>query len=145
MGRRTATTPEGAKRRFLEELRRGSTVGEAARAAGIGRRTAYDLRQRDETFAVDWADAIEEGTDHLIAAARKRAIDGSDTLLMFLIKARRPEFRESYKVEHSRPPTSGVNSPMARALRERVAADPEFAARLEEIVAGLRDFEDEPG
>ena len=69
MGRRTATTPEGAKRRFLEELRRGSTVGEAARAAGIGRRTAYDLRQRDETFAVDWADAIEEGTDHLIAAA----------------------------------------------------------------------------
>ena len=65
MSRRTAKTPEQAKERFLEVLTEGATIAEAAKASGIGRRTAYDLRQRDEGFALRWADAIEDGTEVL--------------------------------------------------------------------------------
>ena len=43
----------------------GATIREACEAAGIGRRTAYDLRHRDEAFALRWADALEEGTERL--------------------------------------------------------------------------------
>lgn len=59
-------------------------------AAGISKSHAYELRQRDEDFALRWADAIEEGTERLEEEARRRAMDGSDTLLIFLLKARRP-------------------------------------------------------
>ncbi len=46
LSRRTAKTPDEAKERFLEVLAEGATVAEAAKASGIARRTAYDLRQR---------------------------------------------------------------------------------------------------
>ena len=38
-----------------------------------------------------WEDALEGGTDLLEDVARQRAINGSDRLLMFLLKARRPK------------------------------------------------------
>ncbi len=46
-------------------------------------------------------DAIEQGTDVLEDEAVRRALAGSDTLLMFLLRARRPEkCRENVRVEH---------------------------------------------
>jgi hypothetical protein len=73
----------------------------------------HRLRRNDKEFAKDWADAIEEATDALEAAARGRAIDGhkrpiyqggkhvgdeivySDRMTEILLKAHRPEqFRE---------------------------------------------------
>lgn len=125
------------KARALAALAEGATIAEAAKAAGIHRQTLLRWRQSDEAFAVQVADAIEAGTDVLEDEARRRALDKSDILLMFLLKKRRPEFRDSYRVEHSG--GISVTSPVARALRDRVAADPEFASRLEEIVAGLRE------
>jgi hypothetical protein len=98
---------------FLEAIRQACNVTSACRLAGIGRRTAYNHREQDETFAARWDEAIEEGCDELEAEARRRAKDGvekpvfwrgqrvatvqeySDTLLIFLLKAYRPEkFRE---------------------------------------------------
>ncbi len=47
--------------------------------------------------------AWEESADVLEACARKRALIGSDTLLIFLLKSVRPEkFQERYQVEHKR-------------------------------------------
>lgn len=154
MGRRTATTPERTKARFLAELARGRTISDAARAAGIGRRTAYDLRQCDEDFAIAWADAIEEGTDVYEEEARRRSIDGvprpllfrgeqvgevreySDRLLELMLKARRPDvYRERVALETTAR-VSGA-SRADRALREAVAEDPELAARIDELAARI--------
>jgi len=59
--------------------------------ASIGRHTAYNWRSSDDAFAVAWDDALESGADCLEDIAFKRAERSSDTLLIFLLKARRPK------------------------------------------------------
>ena len=94
---------------FLEGLRATGNVSEAARAATICRSRVYECRQRDPVFAAAWADAQEEAADRLEMEAFRRAVEGigedrffkgdvvgrvtrySDRLLMFLLKARRPD------------------------------------------------------
>jgi len=76
-------------------------VSTACRLAGVSRATAYRARQRSPKFAQEWHDAWESGTDLLEDTAFERALAGSDTLLIFLLKARRPEvFRENVRMEH---------------------------------------------
>ncbi len=90
MGRRVRMTEERRKA-FLAALRRGATVAAAAGAAGVARSTAYAWRARDSRFAAAWDDAVEDGTDALEDVATRLAFAGNDRLLMFLLKARRPE------------------------------------------------------
>ena len=95
------TSPR-ARKRFLDALATGLSVSAAASAAGIGRQTAYDLRNRDPDFAAAWDDALEAGTDVLEDEARRRALNGSDLLTIFLLKGRRPwKFRDNARVEVS--------------------------------------------
>lgn len=103
MADRTRRTPKKDwKPAFLKALAETSMVKEACATVGIGRSTVYDARQADEAFALAWADVESETTDQLEAEAKRRALDGSDTLLIFLLKARRPDvYRENVKVEHS--------------------------------------------
>lgn len=92
---RQKKTPTSQRERFLSALSRTASVTAASQAAGIGRRTAYNWRDADEAFAAAWDDALESGTDALEDEAVRRALDGSDTLLIFMLKARRPEkFKE---------------------------------------------------
>jgi hypothetical protein len=103
------------KRIFIEELARSGNVLLSSRKAGVNRATVYVARKDDPAFADQWDDAIDEAVDLLEAVARGRAVNGtekpvyrggvqvgtireySDTLLMFLLKAHRPErFRDSY-------------------------------------------------
>ena len=94
---------------FLAGLEDGMTIAAASKAAGAGRRTMYDWREADTDFAAAWDDAYETGTDVLEDEAKRRAADGveepvfyqgekvatvrkySDTLLIFMLKGRRPE------------------------------------------------------
>jgi len=95
---------------FLSEYANWGTVRHAAKAAGIHERTHYDwLESGDPAYADAWAAAQESFTEHLEREAARRAVDGqavgvyyqgdrvgeelkkSDNLLMFLLKARRPE------------------------------------------------------
>jgi len=104
------TTPKSRRRR--ESLSLSSN--------GITRKTAYKLRQRLPDLAERWAEAIEAGTDYLEDEARRRAAEGvskpvfyqgeqcgsvqefSDTLLIFLLKGRRPEkFRDNINLDVS--------------------------------------------
>lgn len=136
--RNTVWTPKIAGI-VVEAIRNGASMAQAAQAAGVSRQTIHKYRQLDEDFALAVADAIEEGTDRLVDEARRRAFAGSDTLLIFLIKARRPEYRDSYRVEHS----GRIDQRVTRAdeaLRRAVAEDPELAARIEELAARI-----EPG
>jgi hypothetical protein len=105
--------------KFLKAFAETGTVIEAAKKAGVGRRTVYDERQRNETFALKWAEIEEWTTEEMEQEARRRAVLGveepvfykgelvshvskySDTLLIFLLKARKPEvYRENVRVEH---------------------------------------------
>ncbi|MCH7667529.1 MAG: hypothetical protein IH936_16585 [Acidobacteria bacterium] len=59
----------------------------------------YDHREKYPDFAQAWDDAIEDGIDTLEAIAYKRAMESSDTLMIFLLKAKRYQPRVS--IEHS--------------------------------------------
>ena len=92
------------RERFLGLLRKGCTVGAAARGAGRSRDWAYDQREKDPEFRKLWDIAIEAGTDELEEEATRRALSGSDRLLMFVLKGRRPKkFRENIKFEYDIP------------------------------------------
>ena len=119
-----AETPETPKKvwkpDFLEALRETATVTEACRVAGIGRATAYRARQQDEAFAVAWADVEEESTETLESVAVQRAVDGSDTLMIFLLKSRRPQkYRENVKIEHGGEIRTDLDELTRDQLRER--------------------------
>ena len=80
---------------FLELIKATGNIRLAADGAGIDRSTPYQRARRDPDFAARWADAEQAAVDTLEAAARSRALAGSDQLLMFLLKAHRPErYRE---------------------------------------------------
>ena len=85
--------------RFLEAIRSSGNVRLAARAAGIDRSTPYQRARRDPVFAAAWAEATEDAIDLLEAEARRRALASSDQLLMFLLRAHRPEkYRDRFDV-----------------------------------------------
>jgi hypothetical protein len=85
---------------FLQALAEGATITTAAKAAGVGRASAYDRRKWDKEFAAAWDSAVEEATDELEAIAWKRAAEYSDQLLIFMLRAARPEkFKEKTQVE----------------------------------------------
>ena len=77
--------PESALLRstFLETLRRTANVSDAARAAGIDRKTAYNWRRDNVLFCDQWKQALEEAADVLEAEARRRAIEGYDEPLIY--------------------------------------------------------------
>lgn len=84
---------------FLEALRTHGVISKAAEFAGISRWTAYHYRSIDPLFAEEWSKALELGVDALEDAAKMRAFQGSDLLLIFLLKANRPEkYRETSRV-----------------------------------------------
>jgi hypothetical protein len=82
--RRTSRTPRRARTRatadwapaFLAALRDTGMVSAACEAAGVGRQTVYDRRQRDEQFAVAWASEIEGAVAVAAAEAWRRAVAG---------------------------------------------------------------------
>lgn len=117
--RRSARTPAQDKKRgksqaaFLTAFRESCTVAQAAKTAEVGRRTHYDWLKADPSYRAQFEDLEEAVTETLEREAMRRASEGtlkpvfyqgkacgeireySDTLLIFLLKARRPEtYRE---------------------------------------------------
>lgn len=89
---------------LLSALSDGKSVASACRSAGIGRSTYYEWRDEDPEFAALTDAAIEDGTDALEDHAHGRATDPenpSDTLTIFLLKARRPnKYRDNQTIRH---------------------------------------------
>lgn len=121
MANRTTRTPK-KEAAFLDGLRDGLSVTASCIDAGISRRTAYEWRDADDEFRKRWDEAVEEGTDRLEDEAQRRARDGvtepvfykgdivghvqrhSDTLMIFLLKARRPDkYKDRVANEHTGP------------------------------------------
>jgi AcrR family transcriptional regulator len=139
----TNTTTKKRQQKALDALRSGSSVTEAAAAAGVHRLTLYRWQKDDGGFRAAVRDAVEEGTDLIEDETTRRAVHGldepvvyqgqmtfvgvdkdgnpcdplsplavknvpltirrpSDTLAIFLLKARRPKkYRENPKLAYA--------------------------------------------
>lgn len=81
--------------RFLEAFRQTGNVRLSAQGAGVDRTTVYRAAKADAEFAAAWREAEQDAIDTLEAVARQRALQTSDTLLIFLLKSLRPDrYRE---------------------------------------------------
>lgn len=109
------------KKAFLEVFRVLGNVSAACRDTGVDRRDVYRWKENDAKFLEAFNDAEAESTELMEREAYRRAVEGvrrpiysrdgnhidtvydySDTLLMFLLKARAPQrFRERYDHQHS--------------------------------------------
>lgn len=152
--RRTALRAQeidAAKARFIEALASSGVVLAAVRAAGVSRSVVYEWRAADEAFRSAWLVALDDSSDLLEAEAVRRAARGtarpvfyrgnqvgsiteySDALLMFLLKARRPEtYRDQATVRHEGRVSTVVGDAVAEP-RERTPDE------LAAIVAALED------
>ena len=61
---------------FLSALREMPVIRHACEAVGVDRSTAWRARQKDQTFAEEWDDAMEAGIDRAEQAAFRRGVDG---------------------------------------------------------------------
>ena len=114
---RIKRTPE-RKDRFLDCLIKNANVSKSCEQSGVSRRSIYEWRHLDDAFAAAWDEAVELGTDALEDEAIRRGHEGveepvyqggvlvghirkySDTLLIFMLKARRPEkFKDRISTE----------------------------------------------
>lgn len=87
---------------FLNAYRQCGTVKYAAKKAKVGRTTVYRWREESTRFAKEFEDAQEDAVQELESAAWERAKVHSDTLLIFLLKANRPEkYREKFEQNHT--------------------------------------------
>lgn len=68
---------------FLTAVAAGSSLSEAARAAGVPASTVYRLRKEDADFQAALADAEEESVDILETEARRRAVDGEPEPVLY--------------------------------------------------------------
>ena len=115
---RTIRTPE-KEQAALDVLATGASAYKAALAAGVARSTLYRWRDEDPEFKARWDEAVDCGIDLMEDEAHRRAVHGvtrdiyykgevcgdvqeySDTLMIFQLKARRPEkYRENVDVNH---------------------------------------------
>jgi hypothetical protein len=111
--------PSAWRAPFLAALEASGNISASARRAGVGRATAYRHRAGESDFREAWDEALEVAIDALEGEARRRALEGWDepvffngsecgrirkydsTLLIFLLKAHRPEkFRDNVAVQH---------------------------------------------
>ena len=89
---------------FIAALRNSGNVRASCHAADVSRETVYNHREASAEFRAAWDSALEDAIDVLEATARQRAQASSDTLLIFLLKAHRPEkYRETTRQEISGP------------------------------------------
>ena len=141
---RPAVSP-AARAAFVEAVGAGWTVSQAARQTGVARQRFYELRDADETFQAEWAEADEQGVDRLRDEAYRRAVEGvrdfrldkdgnehelrvySDKLMELLLKHHDHGYRERTQVE-----IAGAN---AARLEVGLRIEPDFQAILSSLEA----------
>ena len=142
MANRTKRMDE-KRAKSVASLAEGNSIARAAGDAGIGRTTAYEWREADAAFAQAWDDAVEAGTDALEDEAVKRAKSGSDTLLIFMLKARRREKFAERPIRLALPQIDGA-ADVLRAYAETISAmargeiTPDEAARVASVLEAKR-------
>lgn len=134
------------KKAFLDSFRQHGNVSRACRDIKLCRATLYVWKEHDADFMMLYEVAEVEATERLEEAAYERAVQGvtqetpifhrgkqidtvvkteySDTLLIFLLKARNPEkYRDNITITHQ-----------IRSEAERIAA--KLGKTVDEVLAG---------
>lgn len=113
----TTAQSDHLKKRFLEKFRLHGNITWACRQIRMTRRrTVYEWQEHDDTFAAEFRQAEIEATERMEEAAYERAVTGtlkpvyqqgakvgtvreySDTLLIFMLKARNPaKYRDKFE------------------------------------------------
>lgn len=156
----TKVTPK-KKAEFLAVLGSTANVTKAAEVTAISRTEWYRTKAEDVEFAAAWTEAVETGTDALEDEAVRRAAEGtlkpvfwqgnecgyireySDTLLMFTLKARRPEkYRDRTAVAHSGPDGGAI--PIVSASLDLSSLSTDELRRLRDLAAKISDGAEEP-
>jgi hypothetical protein len=143
--RRTARQSQHLKKRFLVEFGEVGVITRAADAVGIDRNTVYYWQEHDDGFAQAFRQAEIRSTEVLETEARRRAVEGvekqrrvydnrgnlvdeyvetsySDTLLIFLLKARAPEkYRDRHDITSGGQPLTTAHADLDHAITERLA------------------------
>lgn len=128
------------KKDFLVQFAVYGNVSTASAIAGVERRAVYRWQEMDDEFAAAYREAELTATETLEAEARRRAVEGvttetpiirdgrvidtivetkySDTLLIFLLKARAPEkYRERFDVTTAgQPMVKEVDAPLSAVV-----------------------------
>lgn len=113
--------------KFLELYMATGNITLSARGSGIERTTVYRQRRSDPVFAAALESSHEAAIDMLEAEARRRAMNGSDTLLIFMLKAARPDvYRETIRID-------------VRREAERIAA--ELGMSDDDVLAAIAEVE----
>lgn len=98
------------KAAFLHAYSECGNVTRAAMAAGIDRDNHYLWLRNNHGYAEAFEQAKEMAVETLEAEAHRRAMAGSDVLLIFLMKGAMPQkYRETHRLEH----TGADGGPMA--------------------------------
>jgi len=132
---RTNRTPK--KRRapvwpaaFLVELEKHGSITAAARAAGVGRRTVYDERDRNPEFDQAVVEATDICIEEVESTLYQRAVAGvSDTAIIFFLKCHKPEVYGDRLLHQER-------ETIRQQAREEVLA--ELQAELRELPPAAR-------
>lgn len=89
---------------FLEAFANTGNVSRACETAKIARSTAYIDRREIPAFSAMWDEAEEQAISGLEDVAQDRARTTSDTLLIFLLKCRKPNvYRDIVRNEQTGP------------------------------------------
>jgi hypothetical protein len=143
---------------FLRHLAETGNVSKAVALAGTSRTRVYALRQKDRSFTEAWDEAEEIACDRLEEEARRRALEGvevpvvsagrvvrgddghplvmrrySDTLLLALLRARRPEeFGKRRSTELSGPSSGAMQVDLRALLIAKLAQRAQHATEEEQ-------------
>jgi len=89
------------KKTFLAAYVCSGNISRASRAAKISDCMHYYWRKTDPHYAAVFEEARDMAAQHLEDEAVRRALGGSDALLIFLLKAFKPEiYKERHVIEH---------------------------------------------
>jgi hypothetical protein len=112
---------EEKKDRFLAAFKKTGTIVKGAEAAGVGRTTVYEWRATDPEFEAKFQRADEQMTWELEDSAMDRALKGSETLTIFLLKSRNPKkYTERFRHEIESSQIAELISEVASLIKRRV-------------------------
>lgn len=148
----TNRTTRLKKEAFIRAYRELASITGAADAIGMPRGRHYEWMHQDEWYVAEFAAAEEAVVDMLEQEAVRRAVRGnerpvyqggkhvgsireySDTLLIFLLKGRRPEmYRERSHVVLEQKDDSDLDQSIARLMEEMATRATDAAAPLEPL------------
>lgn len=112
---------------FLAAYSQCGTITKAAEAAEIARQTHYDWMKNDPEYPALFAQAEQEAADALEHAARERALAGSDTLMIFLLKGLKPEKYKERSENYNRNDNNNLNTDLTQMTSD------ERRARIDEL------------